>query len=66
MKNELEASVRKQVYYAGIYLENFGKPRQTFVRPACVPDDNRIEDLPNTSLNRYLYTKLFGLAITFF
>jgi hypothetical protein len=52
-----------EVYYPVIYLQDLKKPRETSVRRAGVPAEMRTKYHPNTSLEHYMYTNLFGGSV---
>jgi hypothetical protein len=57
-----EASIAWSMYYPRIRLEGLRKTMKT-LRIADVSVDIRTEHLPNTSLERYWYTSIFGDAV---
>jgi hypothetical protein len=50
-------------YYPSIGLEGLRKQQKTSVRIARVPDENQIQNLSNTSLEHYHYTRLLGTYV---
>jgi hypothetical protein len=47
-------------YYFDIRLEGLSKTMKTLVSTVDVPAEIQTEHLPNTSLERYRYTNVFG------
>jgi hypothetical protein len=57
-----EAIVAQSKYYPRIFLEGLKKTTKNTVRTAGVAAETRTEHLPNTSLEHYYSTSVFGIT----